>query len=98
MGHEHVVTRESQFTHNKLRVQNSFQNLSSADGFRLVICCNAKYRTVTFLNVYAKRGKLALLDQPKEEYKRQLKVYLEDLKGKKLVQHDIANALSEMKE
>ena len=26
----------------KIRVQNSLQNLSSADGFRLIICCNRK--------------------------------------------------------
>ncbi len=77
----------------KLRVKNSFQNISSADGFRLIICCNRKYQTVTFLNVYAKRGKLAMMDQSKEEYKRQLKIYLEDLKNSNLQKHDIQNLL-----
>lgn len=73
----------------KIRVQNSFQNLSSADGFRLIICCNRKYQTVTFLNIYPKRGKLSQLDQSKEEFKRQLKTYLIAFQYKELVEHDI---------
>ena len=77
----------------KIRVQNSFQNLSSADGFRLIVCCNKKQQTVAFLNIYPKRGKLAQLDQSKEEFKRQLKTYLSALQNKQLVQHDINNEL-----
>lgn len=78
----------------KIRVQNSFQNLSSADGFRLIVCCNKKQQTVAFLNIYPKRGKLAQLDQSKEEFKRQLKTYLSALQNKQLVQHDINNELA----
>jgi len=78
----------------KLRIPNSFQNLSSADGFRLIICCNRKYKTVNFLNIYPKRGKLAQMDQSPFEYKRQLKEYAELLKSDKLIEHDISNKLA----
>ncbi len=77
----------------KIRVQNSLQNLSSADGFRLIVCCNKKYRTVAFLNIYPKRGKLGQLDQSKEEFKRQLKIYLSAFQNNQLVQHDIHKEL-----
>jgi hypothetical protein len=73
----------------KIRVQNSSQNLSSADGFRLIVCCNRKTQTVAFLNVYPKRGKLGQLDQSKEEFKRQLKTYLSAQQNNELVEHDI---------
>lgn len=77
----------------KLRIPNSFQNLSSADGFRLIICCNKKYKTVNLLNMYPKRGKLAQMDQSPFEYKRQLKEYAELLKSGNLVEHDITKEL-----
>lgn len=77
----------------KIRVQNSFQNLSSSDGFRLIVCCNNKYKTVAFLNIYAKRGKLGMLNQSKEESVRQLKIYLSDLKDDILIKHDIFKEL-----
>ena len=80
----------------KLRIQNSLQNLSKSDGFRVIICCNKKYQTINFLNIYPKRGKCAQLDQPREEFKRQLRVYLEEFKLKKLVTHDINNNLNEV--
>jgi hypothetical protein len=60
----------------KIRLQNSQQHLSSADGFRLIICSNKKDQSVCFLNIYPKRGKLGQLDQGKEAYKIQLKAYL----------------------
>jgi mRNA-degrading endonuclease RelE of RelBE toxin-antitoxin system len=69
----------------KVRLKNSFQNLSSSDGFRLIVCCNKKTQTVVFLNIYPKRGKLGQLDQSREEYKRQLKIYAEELSNNKLV-------------
>jgi hypothetical protein len=81
----------------KLRVQNSFQNLSKSDGFRLIICCNKKYETVTFLNIYPKRGKLAQIDQSKEEYKSQLRNYFSEFKNDELVQHNIYKNLDELK-
>jgi hypothetical protein len=80
----------------KIRVQNSHQNLSSADGFRLIICCNRKYRTVAFLNVYAKRGKLGQLDQSKEEYKQQLRDYSICFKSKTFIKHNIHQELEEI--
>jgi hypothetical protein len=80
----------------KIRVQNSFQNLSSADGFRLIICCNKKYQAVTFLNIYPKRGKLGRLDQSKEEFKQQLKMYLSSFQSNQLVKHDINNDIREI--
>ena len=77
----------------KIRIQNSFQNLSSADGFRLIVCCNKKHQTVVFLNIYPKRGKLGQLDQSKEEFKRQLKTYLSAHQSNQLVEHNINNML-----
>lgn len=77
----------------KIRVQNSFQNLSSADGFRLIVCCNKKHQAVAFLNIYPKRGKLGQLDQSKEEFKRQLKIYLSALQNKQLILHNIDKEL-----
>jgi len=78
----------------KIRIPNSFQNLSSADGFRLIICCNNKYKTVNLLNIYPKRGKLAQTDQPPFEYKRQLKDYATLLKSGILAEHDITKELA----
>jgi hypothetical protein len=77
----------------KIRIQNSLQNLSSSDGFRLVLCCNKKYQSVIFLNIYPKRGKLGQLDQSKEEFKQQLKNYLTSFQNNQLVQHNIDNEL-----
>jgi hypothetical protein len=77
----------------KIRIPNSFQNLSSADGFRLIIVCNKKYKTVNFLNIYPKRGKLAQMDQTSFEYKRQLKEYGESVTSRELIEHDISNNL-----
>lgn len=79
----------------KIRIPNSFQNLSSADGFRLIICCNKKYKSVNLLNIYPKRGKLAQMDQPPSEYKSQLVEYAECLKSSSLIEHDILNDLGE---
>lgn len=81
----------------KIRVQNSLQNLSSSDGFRLIVCCNKKYQSVTFLNIYPKRGKHGQLDQSKDEFKRQLQSYLTSFKNNELVQHDITKELEEIK-
>lgn len=78
----------------KIRLPNSFLNLSSADGFRVIICCNKKYMTVNFLNIYPKRGKLAQMDQTSFEYKRQLREYAESFKTGQLIEHDITNDLA----
>lgn len=81
----------------KIRVQNSSQNLSSADGFRLIVCCNKKLQTVVFLNIYPKRGKLGQLDQSKEEFKRQLKTFLSAQQNKELIEHDVNKELDVIK-
>ncbi len=80
----------------KIRLQDSHQKLSKADGYRLIICCNKNYNSVTFLNIYPKRRKHGQLDQPKEEYKHQLNSYLASLKHKSLIQHNIKNELAEI--
>lgn len=78
----------------KIRLPISCQNLSSANGFRLIICCNRKYQSVIFLNLYPKRGKLGMLDQSPTEYKRQLKEYATSFKADSMVVHDISKDLS----
>jgi hypothetical protein len=80
----------------KIRVQNSCQNLSSADGFRLIICCNKVLRTVAFLNIYPKRGKYGQLNQPKEETARQLTTYAKSLKDGDLVEHNVKDELKQI--
>lgn len=82
----------------KIRIQNSFQNLSSADGFRLIMCCNRKRQKVVLLNIYPKRGKLAMMDQPKEEYKRQLREYISEEKANILARHNILDELKRIPE
>ena len=69
----------------KVRIPNSGQNLSKSDGFRLIILCNKKYKHIALLNVYAKRGKLAQLDQAKEQTKYQVSCYAKNLKESSLV-------------
>lgn len=73
----------------KIRVQNSGQSLSSSDGFRLIVMCNRKHKTITFLNVYPKKGKHGMLDQGREETKRQVIKCKEEAK----IRHDIQNHL-----
>jgi hypothetical protein len=73
----------------KIRLQNSLRHLSSADGFRLIICCNKTDQSVCFLNIYPKRGKLGQLDQGREAYKIQLKAYLQAKLSGELVKHEL---------
>lgn len=80
----------------KLRLQNSRQNLSKADGFRLIILCNAKYNEVALLTIYPKRGKYAKMDLGLEEYKQLLKEYGEEKKNNSLVEHNIKEALAQV--
>lgn len=82
----------------KIRVKNSFLNLSSADGFRLIVCCNKKNNAVALLNIYPKRGKLGIANQSKDEFMRQLKMYITDKKNNSLVKHNIFKELEEIKE
>jgi hypothetical protein len=80
----------------KIRIQNSEQNLSKANGFRLIVLCNKKYDEVTLLKVYPKRGKYGQSDLQKSEYKFLLKSYAEEKKAKNLVVHNINNVLEEV--
>lgn len=80
----------------KLRIQNSEQNLSKADGYRLIVLCNKKYDEVVLLKVYPKRGKHGKSDLSKSEYKQLLKLYGEEKKATALVPHNLENALEEI--
>lgn len=75
----------------KLRIQNSIQTLCKASGFRLIILCNKKNKSITLLNIYPKRGKHARVDQDKSEYKEQLRTYKEEASS--LNQHDLSKQL-----
>ena len=77
----------------KIRIPNSFQNLSSADGYRLIICCNRNHKTINFLNIYPKRGKLCQMDQSSGDYVRQLKEYLESYKLGQMIEHENTSTL-----
>jgi hypothetical protein len=82
----------------KIRIPNSFQNLSSADGFRLIVCCIKKSKTIILLNIHPKRGKLAMLDQSPADYKIQLSRAIEELLNKSVKQHDIHENLTIIEE
>ncbi len=80
----------------KVRLQNSEQNLSSAQGFRLIILCNKKHHHVALLKLYPKRGKYSKSDLTKHEYKELLTVYANELKANTIKLHDIKNELKEV--
>jgi len=86
----------SSFREAKVRLQNSEQNLSSAQGFRLIILCNKKYHYVALLKLYPKRGKYSKSDLTKHEYKELLTIYSNELKAKSTKVHDINNELKEV--
>ncbi len=80
----------------KVRLQNSEQNLSSSQGFRLIILCNRKYSHVALLKLYPKRGKYSKSDLTKHEYKELLTIYSNEVKAKSIKVHDIKNDLREV--
>lgn len=77
----------------KIRMKNSLQNLSSKDGFRLILLCNRKYNSVTLLNIYPKRGKMAKENQSPLETTMQLKIYIEEFNNQLLIKLDINDHL-----
>jgi hypothetical protein len=81
----------------KLRLKNSDQNLSSAQGFRLIILCNKRYRHVALLKIYPKRGKYSKSDLTKHEYKELLTIYRNELKDGSVKELDVKNELVEIK-
>lgn len=80
----------------KLRLKNSELNLSSADGYRLILVCNKKHDHVGLLKIYPKRGKHSKMDLSKSEYKELLKIYGAELKTGKLKSHDLQKELVEV--
>ncbi|GAA4328084.1 hypothetical protein [Flaviaesturariibacter amylovorans] len=80
----------------KIRVQNSKQNLSGADGFRLIVRCDTAANEVALLHMYPKRGKLGMLDMPSGEAKRLVKEYMSEKAAGKLVKHNFAQELAEL--
>jgi mRNA-degrading endonuclease RelE of RelBE toxin-antitoxin system len=64
----------------KIRIQNSHLTLSSAAGYRLIICCNPTKNHIVFLDIYPKRGKYSKSDLLPSEFKDLLKVYSKELK------------------
>lgn len=80
----------------KIRVQNSEQKLSRADGFRLIVLCNRKYDETVLLKVYPKRGRHGQADIPKREYKELLQIYAEEKKSSSLVIHNLKKELEEI--
>jgi hypothetical protein len=78
----------------KIRLQNSAQNTSKSEGFRLILCCNRKTESVNFLNIYPKKGKYGKDNQEREEYKEQMKQYGKEFKENSLVCHNINKLLA----
>lgn len=76
---KYIVTIE-QITKNsvlkKSKVENSFQKLSSKDGYRVIYVLNTDTDTIYLLYVYPKRGKFGQLDI-KQNVKKFLKTNLE---------------------
>ena len=73
----------------KIRIPNSHQNLSSSNGWRLIVCCHKKYECIALLNIYPKRGKGSQLDQSPEETKNQLREYLANRTDNTLVEYKL---------
>jgi hypothetical protein len=92
----HFLVRESgDIRIIKLRIQNSYLNVSSAAGYRLIILCNRKIGHIAFLEIYPKKGKHSKSNLTKYEFKDIVNKYGAELKAGQLVAHDINNELKE---
>ena len=80
----------------KLRVANSGQRLSKADGFRLIYLVSLVSDDIVLLRVYPKRGPKSMVNVSNAEYIRLVNELFNESKANMLHQVDIANELAEI--
>ena len=80
----------------KLRVANSGQRLSKADGFRLISLVSLVSDDVVLLRVFPKRGAKSMVNISNAEYLRLVNEVFNESKANRLHQVDITNGLAEL--
>lgn len=80
----------------KLRVANSGQKQSKANGFRLVYMVSLVTDDTVLLTIFPKRGAKGMSNIPNTEYIRLQMELINESLAKQLHQVDIANGLSEL--
>ena len=80
----------------KLRVANSGQRLSKADGFRLIYLVSLVSDDVVLLRVFPKRGAKSMVNISNAEYLRLVNEVFNESKANRLHQVDITNGLAEL--
>ena len=80
----------------KLRVPNSGQRLSKADGFRLIYFVSMVSDEVVLLYIFPKRGPKSMVNIADAEYARLLKKLYDESEANELHQVDITNDLVEL--
>lgn len=82
----------------KLRVANSGQRLSKADGFRLIYLVSLVSDDVVLLRVFPKRGSKSMVNISNAEYLRLVNEVLNESKANKLHQVGVTNGFEELSE
>ena len=80
----------------KLRMANSGQRLSKADGFRLIYMVSLVSDDVVLLRVFPKRGSKSMVNISNAEYLRLVTELFNESKAHQLHQVDITNSLAEL--
>lgn len=80
----------------KLRVPNSGQRLSKADGFRLIYLVSLVSDDAVLLRVYPKRGAKSMVNISNAEYIRLINEVLDENSNGKLHEVDVTNGLAEL--
>jgi hypothetical protein len=80
----------------KLRVCNSGQKLSKANGFRLVYMVSLVTNDVVLMTIFPKRGAKGIDNIPNAEYIRLQMELLDESKAGSLHQVDVSNGLAEL--
>jgi len=80
----------------KLRVGNSGQKLSKANGFRLIYMVSLVTNDLVLMTIFPKRGAKGINNIPNAEYIRLLLEMVNESKAGLLHQVDIANNLTEL--
>ena len=90
------IIQTSEYRVVKIRMANSGQKLSKANGFRLVYFVSLVTNDVVLLTVFPKRGAKGIENIPAAEYIRLQFEVINESKSKTLHQVDIVNGLAEL--
>ena len=95
-GTNERIIQASNFRIVKLRVPNSGQRLSKADGFRLIYIVSMVSDDLALLRVFPKRGAKSMVNISDAEYMRLIKEVMTESNDRKLHQVDITNMMEEI--